>query len=60
MRTRGTGKIDAVVELGGQGPLESLPRSVSKPVPSCPYLPSPQHLTVASFCAETQTRSLTG
>ena len=60
MSTRGTGTRDAVVELGGQGPLASLPRCVSTPIPSCPYLLWPQHLTVASSCAETRTTSLTG
>jgi hypothetical protein len=45
---------DAVVELGGQGPLASSPRFKVSPCPSCPTSLCPQHLTVASSCGETQ------
>ena len=43
---------DAVMELGGQRPLASSPRSEVSPSPSCPYLFWPQHLTVASSWRE--------
>jgi hypothetical protein len=58
MRTgsRGAGARDAVVELGGQGPLASSPRSTVSPSPSCPALLLPQHLMVASSCGERQPR----
>ena len=55
MRTRGVGERDAVVELGGQGPLASSPRLKLSPSPSCPWILSPQHLTVASSCGEKHT-----
>ena len=56
MRTRGAGAREAVVELGGQGPLASSPWSVSTPSPSCPSPLKPQHLRVASSCGEKQSR----
>jgi hypothetical protein len=52
MRTRWADTRDAVVELGGQGPLVFLPRSVVSPSPSCPWALSPQHLRVASSCGK--------
>ena len=53
MRTREAGTTDAVVEVGGQGPLASSPRFEVSPSPSCPLLIfSPQHLRVASSCGE--------
>ena len=60
MRTRKAGKRNAVVELGGQGPLALSPRLTVSPCPSCPLLLLPQHLTLASSCGEEQPRSLTG
>ena len=51
-----TGTRDAVVELGGQGPLASSPRFAVSPCPSCPALLLPQHLMVASSCGEMQPR----
>jgi hypothetical protein len=56
VRTRGAGERDTVVELGGQGPLASSPRSVSTPSPSCPSIVPPQHLRVASSCGEKHPR----
>jgi len=54
VRTRGAGTRNAVVVLGGQGPLASSPRLKVSPRPSCPYSLEPQHLTVASSCVEEQ------
>ena len=56
VRTCGEGTRDAVVELGGQGPLASSPRLVVSNSPSCPKVLSPQHLRVASSCIEKQSR----
>jgi hypothetical protein len=55
VRTRRAGTCDAVVELGGQGPLASSPRLKVSPSPSCPLSFCPQHLTVASSCREKAT-----
>jgi len=52
VRTSGAGQRDEVVELGGQGPLELMPRFSLSPEPSCPKMFKPQHLTVASSCGE--------
>jgi len=54
VRTRDAGKRDAVFFIGGQGPLASPPRSAVSPIPSCPLLFPPQHLTVVSSCGEKQ------
>jgi hypothetical protein len=56
VRIRGADTSDAVVELGGQGPLASSPRFEESPSPSCPSLFRPQHLSVASSCGEKQPR----
>ena len=52
--TRGAGTREAVVELGGHEPLALSPRFEVSPSPSCPLVFKPQHLTVASSCAEKQ------
>jgi len=54
--TRGASTRDAVVELGGRGPLALSPRVEVSPSPSCPLMFQPQHLTVVSFCGEKQPR----
>jgi len=54
VRTYQAGTKDAVMELGGQGPLASSPRFELSPRPSCPYSFKPQHLTVVSSCGEKQ------
>ena len=54
VRTCGAGRKDAMVELGGQGPLASSPRLNMSPSPRFPALLNPQHLTVASSCGEKQ------
>ena len=54
VRTFEAGPRDAVVELGGQGPLASSPRFSVSPSPSCPLMFQPQHLTVVSFCGRKQ------
>jgi len=54
VRTPVASPRDAVVELGGQGPLALAPRSEVSPSPSCPAPFQPQHLTVASSCGEEQ------
>ena len=56
MSRRGASMRDAVVELGGQGPLALSPRVAVSPCPSCPLMFQPQHFTVASFCSEKQPR----
>ena len=56
VRTCGAGTTDAVVELGGQGPLAPSPWFGTPPIPSCPLIFMPQHLTVASSCGEKQSR----
>ena len=55
MRTGG-GTREAMVELGGQGPLGLSPRFEVSPSPSCPPPLLPQHLTVASSCSEKHPR----
>jgi len=54
VRTSEDGMRDAVMELGGQGPLASSPRAEVSPRPSCPSSFQPQHLTVVSSCGEKQ------
>ena len=54
--TRVQKERDAVMELGGQGPLASSPRFAVSPSPSCPKALKPQHLTVASSCSENPPR----
>ena len=43
-----------MVDLGGHGPLAPSPGFETSPIPSCPLIFMPQHLTVASSCGEKQ------
>ena len=56
MRTRGEGTSDTTVDLGGQGPSASSPRSKMSPCPSCPHVFPPQHLTAALSYGKEQPR----